>query len=56
MCEYLDYGVSTLKRIRIMNISLGNLKKGHLRHFTNTELTELLALVEDSSKTEDASL
>lgn len=56
MCEYLDYGVSTLKRIRIINISLGNLKKGHLRHFTNTELTELLALVEDSSKTEDASL
>ncbi len=56
MCEYLDYGVSTLKRIRIMNITLGTLKKGKYRHFTNNELNELLSLVEPSSKTQEASL
>jgi len=56
MCEYLDYGVSTLKRIRIMNISLGSLKKGQFRYFTKRELNELLALVETSSKTHDTFL
>lgn len=38
-----------------MNISLGNLKVGRYRAFTSSELTELLALCEDSSKTEEAS-
>jgi 23S rRNA pseudouridine2604 synthase len=56
MCEYFDYGVSTLKRIRIMNISLGSLKKGQLRYLTKRELDELLALVEPSSKTHDTFL
>ena len=31
MCEYLDFEVRTLKRIRIMNIELGSLKKGKYR-------------------------
>ncbi len=56
MCEYLDYGVSGLKRIRIINISLGSLKKGQFRYFTKRELNELLALVETSSKTHDTFL
>ncbi len=56
MCEYFDYGVSTLKRIRIINISLGSLKKGQLRYLTKRELDELLALVEPSSKTHDTFL
>lgn len=55
MCEYLDYRVVALKRIRIMNISLGNLKKGEYRHFTAAELKELHRLVQDSSKTMEAS-
>lgn len=55
MCEYLDYRVVALKRIRIMNISLGNLKKGEYRHFTAAELKELRRLVQDSSKTMEAS-
>ncbi len=55
MCEYLNYEVKTLKRIRIMNIDLGNLKIGKYRSFTSTELQEILMLVEDSSKTMDAS-
>jgi 23S rRNA pseudouridine2604 synthase len=56
MCEYLGYEVKTLKRIRIMNIKLGKLKPGKYRHFTTEELNEILRLVEDSSKTMDASL
>ncbi len=56
MCEYLNYEVKTLKRIRIMNIGLGSLKIGKYRSFTSTELQEILMLVEDSSKTMEASL
>lgn len=56
MCEYLGYEVRTLKRIRIMNIELKNLKVGKYRSFTNTELQEILLLVEDSSKTMEASV
>ena len=41
MCEYLDYTVVTLKRIRIMHILLGNLKQGDWRNLTKDEL-ELL--------------
>ena len=55
MCEYLGYEVKTLKRTRIMNISLGNLKIGKYRSFTEIELQELLFLIEDSSKTMEAS-
>jgi 23S rRNA pseudouridine2604 synthase len=56
MCDHFGYEVKTLKRIRIMNISLGNLRIGKYRSFTSTELQELFYLVEDSSKTMDASL
>ena len=56
MCNHLNYEVKTLKRIRIMNISLGNLKVGKYRSFTSAELQEILTLVEDSSKTMDVSL
>jgi len=55
MCEYLGYEVKKLKRVRIMNISLGDLKPGKYRSFTRTELNEILMLVEDSSKTMEAS-
>lgn len=50
MCEYLDYRVTKLKRIRIMNIQL-NLEVGHWRDLTKDELTELIKLCEHSSKT-----
>jgi len=55
MCEFLNFEVKTLKRVRIMNIELGNLKTGKFRHFTKDELAEVMNLVEDSSKTMDAS-
>lgn len=41
MCEYLNYRVVTLKRIRIMNIHLGKLKIGEWRELTEEELQEL---------------
>lgn len=56
MCSFLGYEVKTLKRIRIMNISLGKLKVGEYRSFTSTELQEMLLLIEDSSKTMEASI
>ncbi len=56
MCDYLGYEVKTLKRIRIMNIKLNNLKPGKYRHFTNEELEEVMRLIEDSSKTMEASV
>lgn len=51
MCSHFGYNVTKLKRIRIMNISLGGLRIGEYREFTNNELKELLSLVENSSKT-----
>ncbi len=42
MCDYLHYQVVTLKRIRIMNIELDNLKVGTWRDLTETELKNLM--------------
>ncbi len=55
MCEYLGYEVKSLKRTRIMNISLGTLREGEYRSFTKNELREIHRLTEVSSKTEEAS-
>ena len=41
MCEVLDYQVLTLKRVRIMNIHLDNLKVGKWRNLTEKEFNEL---------------
>ena len=49
MCEYLDYRVIKLKRIRIMNIEL-NLGVGKYRDITKKELGELNRLLSDSEK------
>ena len=50
MCEYFGYEVKTLKRTRIMNIHLGNLKTGAYRELTEEEKKELYRLIENSSK------
>ena len=42
MCEYLGYKVTKLKRIRFMNINLGNLETGKWRYLTPDEKKELL--------------
>jgi len=45
MCEYLGYRVVRLVRIRIMNITLGDLKTGTWRYVTKGELNELKRLI-----------
>ncbi len=55
MCDYLDYEVVALKRVRIINISL-DVPVGQYREITAEELAELNRLVEPSLKTEEASL
>lgn len=55
MCEYFDYTVVALKRIRIINISL-DVPAGKYRELTKTEMAELNRLIGDSTKTEEGSL
>jgi len=50
MCEALGYRVSSLKRVRIMNVKL-DVPKGKYRELTKEELLELNRLLENSSKT-----
>lgn len=42
MCEYFDYRVTALKRVRVLNIRLGNLRVGEYREVTREEERELL--------------
>ena len=50
MCEYLEYDVRKLKRVRIMNIKL-DIPVGEYRNFTATELNQINQSVEQSIKT-----
>lgn len=50
MCEYLDYRVTKLKRIRIMNVKL-DIPHGTYRDLTKEELDELERLTSGSMKT-----
>ncbi len=49
MCEYLDYRVVMLKRIRIMNIEL-DLGVGKYRDLTKKEFSQLNSLMSNSKK------
>ena len=48
MCQTLGYRVRTLKRVRIMNIELGNLPVDQYRDVTPKELKELNRMLEGS--------
>jgi len=50
MCDYLNYEVQTLKRVRIMNIKLDT-PVGEYRELTKEEFIALNTLLEDSTKT-----
>ena len=50
MCEYLEYDVRKLKRVRIMNIKL-DIPVGKYRNFTASELNQINQSVEHSIKT-----
>ena len=45
MCEALGYKVTILKRVRIMNLELGNIKVGSFREITPEEETTLRRLL-----------
>ena len=55
MCQVLGFTVYTLKRERIMNITLANLPVGKWRYFTKEEISIIESTVSNSVKTEDAS-
>ncbi|WP_010250651.1 23S rRNA pseudouridine(2604) synthase RluF [Myroides injenensis] len=55
MCEYFDYDVVALKRVRIINISL-DIPLGKYRELTSAELQELNRLIEPSIMTQEGSL
>ncbi len=50
MCEYLEYKVTKLKRVRIMNVKL-DIPTGSYRDFTTKELNQINQSVEQSIKT-----
>ena len=50
MCEYLNYEVKSLKRVRIMNMHL-DMPVGTWRDFRSEELKEMKLLLEESTKT-----
>ena len=51
MCEFLDYRVLKLKRIRIMGIKLGDMRTGEWRDLSKEELDGIHNSVINSSKT-----
>ncbi|MEO6490445.1 MAG: 23S rRNA pseudouridine(2604) synthase RluF [Ferruginibacter sp.] len=54
MCETLGFRVTSLKRIRIMNITLSGLSPGKWRYFTIPEIQSVHDMLKHSSKTADA--
>ena len=46
MCEYFGYRVERLKRIRVVNIELGDLEVGEYRNLTKAERKELFRILE----------
>lgn len=48
MCEYFGYRVEKLERVRIMNITLGDLKTGEYRQVTGEEYALLMKMIEKS--------
>ncbi len=50
MCEHLGYRVVKLKRIRILNISLGSLPVGQYRELTAKERSDLFSILDKNRK------
>ena len=55
MCEYLGYTVTSLKRVRIMNVNLGKLPLGYWRKLTQNELAAIFKLLEHSKSNSEFS-
>lgn len=56
MCEALNYNVTKLRRVRVMNITLKGLPVGKWRFFTEGEVAQINKLIASSSMTQEASL
>lgn len=54
MCETLGYRVTSLKRVRIMHISLSGLAPGKWRYFTAPEIESIQEMLKYSSNNADA--
>lgn len=50
MCEYFNYNVVRLERIKVLNIELGKLGQGNWRDLTHAELNTLFDILEKSDK------
>jgi len=50
MCEHLNYEVTSLKRVRVLNIGLGDLKEGEYRNVTEHEKRELFDIIRYSKE------
>jgi 23S rRNA pseudouridine2604 synthase len=50
MCEFLDFRVTSLNRVRIMHLDLSEIEYGKWRFINGKEYDKLLELVENSSK------
>jgi len=53
MCKELGYQVQKLKRVRVLNICLKDLKTGAWRDVTEEEVSELLTLLNGNAKNRD---
>lgn len=50
MCDYFGYNVTQLKRVRIMNIGIGNMQPGDWRELTGNELGALMHTLEEKER------
>jgi 23S rRNA pseudouridine2604 synthase len=55
MCEALGYNVESLKRTRIMNMTLSGLPPGKWRYFTLAEIDTINHMLKNSGKTAEGS-
>lgn len=55
MCEYFEYEVTKLERVRIMNITLKGLPTGDWRTLEEDEMESIYKAIEHSSSTQEAS-
>jgi len=53
MCETLGFKVTSLKRVRIMNITVSGIAPGKWRYFSQQEITSINEMIKHSSKTAD---
>jgi 23S rRNA pseudouridine2604 synthase len=55
MCEYFEYEVTKLERVRIMNINLKGIPTGEWRPLQPHEMAEIMTAIANSSSTAEAS-